>query len=190
MDTFFAPTLPHILFYIITILWILEFIIFPSKYDNGDYQEKKSFLYILAGIVTTITLTIILTWFNLFTISNYFMHFIGISFYIVGIGLRYTSSIKLGKYFTRDVQVKEDQELISDGPYKILRHPLYLGLFLLTIAVPLFFQNILMLVFAILVMGVLLNNRMQIEEKNMETVLGNKYILWKNERYRFIPFIY
>lgn len=39
-------------------------------------------------------------------------------------------------------------------------------------------------------MGYVLNGRMKIEEKAMEDVIGENYIKWKNERYRFLPFIY
>lgn len=33
-----------ILFYVITILWILEFVIFPSHFKGKDKNETKTFL--------------------------------------------------------------------------------------------------------------------------------------------------
>jgi protein-S-isoprenylcysteine O-methyltransferase Ste14 len=104
--------------------------------------------------------------------------------------LRYISILYLGKHFTRDVEVSKTQTLISKGPYRWLRHPLYLGLFLLTISVPLFFQNWLMTILSSIAMFFMLNHRMNIEETLMEDVIGNTYIEWKKTRYRFIPWIY
>ena len=193
MDVFLKLEITYILFYIITFLWIGEFLFFPSKYKSKDYSEKNSFIKILITIIATILLTIIFTYFGLFQIRGIFgsvLHYIGITLYIIGICFRYVSTIYLGKYFTREVNINKDQELISNGPYKFLRHPLYLGLFLLTIAVPIFFQNIVTIVFSIIFMSLAIKNRMVLEETNMEKILGEKYIDWKNKRYRFIPFIY
>jgi protein-S-isoprenylcysteine O-methyltransferase Ste14 len=88
------------------------------------------------------------------------------------------------------VAVSADQTLISHGPYRFLRHPLYVGLFLLTVSVPLFFKNIPILLLSMLYMGYLLNQRMRVEEQAMERILGERYRVWKAKRYRFIPFIY
>ena len=193
MSTFFQPSIPHILFYVITILWNLEFVIFPSKFKSNDFSESKSFKQILFIIVLTITLTIGLTFFNLLRLPGAFhqsFYWIGIIFYALGLILRYSGTYYLGQYFTRNVEVAKDQKLVSNGPYKKLRHPLYLGLYILTISVPLFFAQWGMFVMAVLLMGHILNKRMRIEEQGMEKVLGNTYVEWKKKRYRFIPWIY
>lgn len=192
MDIFFKFEIPYILFYIITFFWILEFIVFPSKYESNDYSEKKSFQIILTIIISTISLTIITTFFGFLTFSNELEIFriIGIISYTIGILLRYISTLTLGRYFTRNVEVSKDQQLISHGPYRLLRHPLYLGLFLLLISVPLFFANWGMFIIGTIAIGLILNQRMKIEEASMEAVLGKSYSEWKAKRYRFIPFIY
>lgn len=193
MERLIAWSWEYLLFYIVTALWIGEFLVFPSKYESEDYSEVTSFKKILAGVVISIAITVSLTYLGIFRIEDTFgnsIRYIGIVLYILGISLRYSGSIYLGKYFTRDVSVSEDQELVSDGPYRVLRHPLYLGLFLLTISVPLFFQNYLGLAVALILMGVNINKRMVAEESSMEEIMGDRYRAWKSSRYRFIPFIY
>jgi protein-S-isoprenylcysteine O-methyltransferase Ste14 len=193
MNPFLQWDIPHILFYAITVLWLMEFIVFPSKHQGGDYQEKRSFYLILLTIVSNVFITLLLTYYGTFQIREYpwsLLKYLGLSFYVMGIALRYTASILLGQYFSRDVHVEKDQVLVSHGPYRILRHPLYLGLFLLVTAVPVFFQNPVAITFALFSMGRILNQRMELEEKNMEKVLGDTYRKWKKQRYRFIPFIY
>lgn len=193
MERLLVLSWQYILFYIVTALWIGEFLVFPSKYESEDYSEISSFKKILAGVLLSIVITVGLSYLDIFRVEGSIgsiAHYLGIGLYLIGIVLRYSGSIYLGKYFTRDVNVSEDQELVSDGPYKILRHPLYLGLFLLTISVPLFFQNYLALLVSLMVMANNINKRMVLEEASMEDVMGERYRLWKSSRYRFIPFIY
>ncbi len=192
MEAFFELNAFFILFYLITVLWIGEFIIFPSSFDADDYREKRSFFRILGGVIASILFTITLTFFGVFTLEGTgadTLRVTGIIFYIIGILLRYSGSIYLGPYFTRNVSVGRTQELVSTGPYRMLRHPLYLGLFLLTVGVPLFFSNLFAIAVAFLI-GIPLNIRMKNEEKAMENVLGDTYRTWKKTRYRFIPYIY
>lgn len=195
MATFFdvSNPWPYVLFYVVTVLWVLEFVVFPSKFKSDDFSEKRSFRLILAGIIATVLLNNVFTLFGWFTLTgeaSVWLRRLAIITYPLGLGLRYVSTLYLGKYFTRDVAINSDQDLISHGPYRILRHPLYLGLFLLAVSVPLFFANWLILVLSILYMGAVLNLRMRLEETNMERIMGERYTAWKKRRYRFIPFIY
>jgi len=193
MDILFQfDQVTYIIFYLITFLWIGEFWIFPSQYKGKDRNETKTFLKILGVILLSHTVTITLTVFGLFRVTdpNQWMMMLSMITYPLGLLLRYVSIIYLGKHFTRDVEVSKTQELVSKGPYRLLRHPLYLGLFLLTISVPLFFQNWLMIIISSISIFLILNQRMQIEEKLMKDVIGENYIAWKQKRYRFIPWIY
>jgi protein-S-isoprenylcysteine O-methyltransferase Ste14 len=194
MWSFFITTELHfIIFYVITILWILEFIVFPSSFKSNDYLEKKSFYFILLTIVFTIVLNFILGWYKIGVLSmsiRPLFYVLGLILYSFGLIIRYTAIFTLGKYFTRDVSIDKEHQLISNGLYKRLRHPSYVGLLLLTISVPLFFSNILVLVISSVLMFLSLNYRMQLEESNMEQLIGPTYSTWRNSRYRFIPFIY
>lgn len=181
-----------ILFYLITILWIGEFWIFPNHYKGADRNETKSFLRILGVILISHAATITFTalgWFRIDTLYHP-LWIISLITYPLGLLLRYVSILYLGHHFTRNVEVSKSQTLISKGPYRYLRHPLYLGLFLLTISVPLFFQNWLMTIISSILMFYILNNRMILEETMMEQVIGDSYRQWKRQRYRFFPWLY
>lgn len=184
---------PYVLFYVVTVFWVLEFILFPSKFKSDDFKEKRTFRVILLGIVLTVlvnNVTVLFTPFYLDNTVGNALRIVAMVTYPLGLALRYISTWTLGDYFTRDVAVSEDQRLISHGPYRFLRHPLYVGLFLLTVSVPLFFKNIPVLFLSMLYMGYVLNQRMRVEEAAMERILGDRYRAWKTKRYRFIPFIY
>ena len=96
----------------------------------------------------------------------------------------------LGDYFSRKINVEKEQTLVSHGPYRLLRHPSYTGLFLLNLGVQLFISNFLGLLSGIIIILIVLIYRIKIEEKQMEDVIGDKYVKWKKSRKRLIPFIY
>lgn len=193
MEIFLKLDWTYIVFYCVTALWIGEFLLFPSKYKSDDYSEKKSFRRILSLTIMGIGMTLLLSYFKIAYIEGLLgeiASYTGLIVYSLGILLRYSGAIYLGKYFTRDVEVSSDHELVSEGPYRILRHPLYLGLYFLSIGVPLFFRNTTAFLFTAIAMGLILNKRMVMEEKSMEATIGNRYTEWKSNRYRFIPYIY
>ena len=179
----------NIIFIIITLLWLLEFIIFPSK-NKSVTIKTSSFYIILKSIILIVILNGLMLYLGEYIIYNRSLKIIALLIYFLGLVLRYYSLTLLGKNFSRNVEVDEDQELVSVGTYKYLRHPLYLGLFLLVIVIPLYSGNIPMFLISIALMFKVINIRIKEEEKSMEETIGNRYVEWKNKRYKFIPFIY
>ncbi|KAI0772222.1 hypothetical protein BC629DRAFT_746110 [Irpex lacteus] len=57
---------------------------------------------------------------------------IGCILVLTGAGIRLASQRSLGSFFTWEKAVKKDQELITTGPYAVVRHPSYTGMILVT----------------------------------------------------------
>jgi protein-S-isoprenylcysteine O-methyltransferase Ste14 len=188
LELFFQANLQSVLYYGFTALWLLEFIVFPNRF-RGSVAERRSFLLILALVIVSIVLTIGLTNARIASYPSGLTQGIGLGLYALGLYLRYHGSIALGAYFTRHVEVSNEQQLISHGPYRHLRHPLYLGLYGLSLATPVYFGNPLAFMFALVSMGWILNRRMRNEEVLLEAQVP-QYAAWKAHRYRFIPWIY
>lgn len=178
----------ELIFVFITILWIGEFVFFPSL-KKEEKSKQKTFQVILAVIVTIIVLNALMAWQEVLIIDSRAVAAVGLIIYAAGLILRYWSLIILGKNFSRKVEVSREQELVSHGPYQYLRHPSYTGLFLLTTAVPLFVGNLLGFFLSIPLMYWALNRRMKEEEGFMEEVMGERYVEWKKKRYKLLPFI-
>lgn len=190
---FFTWELHNILFYIITFLWIIEFIVFRSRFKESYYSDKQAFKKILVVIITLILGTISYNQFKLFILPQstfvYFNYF-GVTIYLIGIFLRYYANLTLGQYFIRDVEVSNNQKLISHGPYRILAHPLYLGLFLLVLSIPVYFGQVIWIMATLLFFGKVILASMKTEEKALEESLGETYTTWLKKRYRFIPWVF
>lgn len=179
----------NILFIIITLLWILEFLIFPSS-KKEERSKERTFSLILISILFIIITNGIMYFKDIFILYNPYLKIMALILYGLGLILRYWSLILLGKNFSRDVEVSKDQELVSRGTYKYIRHPLYLGLFLLVISVPLYVGNIIVFFLSIVLMFKVIIIRIEEEEKFMEDTLGPRYLDWKEKRYKFLPLIY
>lgn len=183
----------NLVFYLANGLWLFEFIVFRNRKRKGQFNDPFSFYGLTAIIGITILSTIVLNREGIGRMAETplypWFQMSGIVFYILGLYLRYHASILLGASFTRHVQVDKHMNLVSKGPYKYLRHPLYLGLFLLVTGFPLYAGNwIATLVFTPLnLLGLIF--RIRIEETALQKHLPH-YETWKKARYRIIPFIY
>ncbi len=180
-----------ILFIAATLMWWAEFIFFPSS--TQDKKGQGSFFIIMFSILASIILSISLSRAGIGLVSGTagsIMRTGGLMIYLSGLICRYWSIKMLGLNFSRATEAEESQALVGSGLYSYLRHPLYLGLFLLTTGIPLFLTNYPAAIFSAVIMFASLNKRMQEEEELMEEVIGTRYLEWKAQRYRFLPFIY
>lgn len=109
---------------------------------------------------------------------------------IAGFSLRMWSYYTLHKYFTFNLAIKENHQLIKTGPYKYLVHPSYTGHLLLLLSSLLFFRQWILTVIVAICAVSRSQDRVHIEEKMMEKQFGNEYKEYRNDRYRVIPFIY
>jgi len=115
---------------------------------------------------------------------------LGVSLMLLGVALRWYAIWTLGRYFTRDVAVSEDQKIVRTGPYRYIRHPAYSGTFLTMLGVGLAMTNWASLV--TLLMCVLLGHmyRVRVEEKALSQAIGRPYVEYMHHTKRFIPLVF
>jgi protein-S-isoprenylcysteine O-methyltransferase Ste14 len=115
---------------------------------------------------------------------------IGIVLVSCGIALRAWSEVTLGEYFTFSVQTSADQPVIAEGPYRVVRHPAYLGMVLALLGVAMLLANWLsLLVVAVLVLSGLVY-RIHVEECAMDDELGERWRSYAAGRSRLVPFVW
>jgi len=81
---------------------------------------------------------------------------------------------------------KPDSALITSGPYRITRNPLYIGLTLIQITVALWFDNAWILVFAIPSVIVITQYAIVREERYLEKMFGQDYLDYKQRVRRWL----
>lgn len=115
---------------------------------------------------------------------------IGVALIILGVALRWYAIWKLGRYFTRDVAVSADQQIVQSGPYRLIRHPAYSGTFLTMLGVGLAVTNWAGLIALLLCVLVGHLYRVSVEEKALINALGQPYVIYMQHTKRFIPLIW
>lgn len=119
--------------------WILsEFInsMWSRKNAQSTKKEKGSYRIVIVASYAVLIIAFMFRSSEIGTISGS-MQYIGLIMLISGILLREWSIWVLGKYFTVRVQVSDNAKLVTEGPYKYLRHPAYTGGFLTFTGIPL-----------------------------------------------------
>lgn len=95
----------------------------------------------------------------------------------------------LGKQFSLEVTIQEDHRLVTDGPYRYLRHPRYLGIILFNIGFSFVFRSRLALII-IAAMSLVLLWRIHDEEALMHREFGADWEAYSQRSWRLIPFVY
>lgn len=115
---------------------------------------------------------------------------LGVFLILLGVILRWYAIWMLGRYFTRDVAVSTDQQIVQNGPYRSIRHPAYSGTFLTMLGVGLAMTNWASLI--VLLTFVLAGHlyRVHVEEKALIKTIGQPYIEYMHHTKRFIPMIF
>ena len=113
-------------------------------------------------------------------------------FTIFGIGalLRWYSIFYLGRFFTVDVRVGEDHQVIDTGPYRWVRHPSYTGVLLEFIGFALCVGNALSMVVILVPTFCAFLYRIRVEELALRNGLGERYNAYCRRTRRLIPFVY
>jgi protein-S-isoprenylcysteine O-methyltransferase len=114
---------------------------------------------------------------------------IGLVLFVLGLIVRWIAIIHLGRFFTVNVAIAHDHELITTGPYRYVRHPSYTGTLLIFLGFGLCLLNIFSLAAMFLPIAAAFLWRMHVEEAALRAALV-KYAAYAANTKRLIPFLY
>jgi protein-S-isoprenylcysteine O-methyltransferase len=115
---------------------------------------------------------------------------IGIVFFIGGMILRWYSIIHLGRFFTVNVAIAADHQLVDTGPYRFVRHPSYTGVLLALIGFAMVLRNWASVLIISLPIGFAFLYRINVEERALVQALGERYRAYMKRTKRLIPLVY
>jgi len=164
-----------------------------TRAERREAMKREGISGILLVVLTPIELVIILiyawgpVWMNWADlVFPIWIYWLGVVLMVVSIPLMGWVHRTLGKHYSYALETKEEQMLVTTGPYGRVRHPLYsahnlfnLGMVLLTAYIPL-------VVFAVI--GVPITYlRMKDEERMMMEQFGSKYEEYMKKTGRIFP---
>jgi len=162
--------------------------------ENITVIKKDLLDQILSKIFGILWLTVLLVYvinsklFSLFNINlPSYLRIVGLIPGLIALILHFFSHKALGKNFSPNIIIKKEQLLVTNGPYRYIRHPIYLSFFLFSIAFLLISSNWLVGMAWFLGMTILSFLRIPREEKMLEEEFGKKFIEYKNITGAFLP---
>jgi protein-S-isoprenylcysteine O-methyltransferase Ste14 len=126
---------------------------------------------------------------DLFVVGGAATRWVGVLLYAVGGALRIAPVFALGERFSGLVAIQCDHELVTDGLYRYIRNPSYLGLLIGTLGWALAFRSIIGILLTVLLV-VPLVARMQAEEALLGERFGEAYAAYRARSWRLIPWVY
>lgn len=99
------------------------------------------------------------------------------------------SEASLGKQFSIQVTVQENHQLVTDGPYRFLRHPRYLGIIMFNLGIALVYRSWMAMILVAALTLVLLW-RIHDEESLMHQEFGADWDVYARKSWHLIPFVY
>lgn len=117
-------------------------------------------------------------------------YLVGLILFVLGLIVRWIAIIHLGRFFTVNVAIAEDHQLVTTGPYRYVRHPSYTGTLLIFLGFGLCTVNIFALVAVFLPISAAFLWRMHVEEQALKEAFGDRYRSYIVSTRRLIPYLY
>lgn len=159
----------------------------PAREETGDL----SFWVILPGFLAAFFAPP-LEWLYLpvFIPRNIWLQLAGLFLILIAVAIRIWARVHIRSLYSGHVEVQEDHQLVESGPYRLVRHPGYTGLILLTLGISLGYSSWIGLVSIPLLLLPGLAYRINVEEKLLLEQFGEKYKQYQSRTKKLIPAIW
>jgi protein-S-isoprenylcysteine O-methyltransferase Ste14 len=117
------------------------------------------------------------------------LRYLGVVIFVIGLIFSAWGPLHLGQQSSYTLTIQQDHKLITDGPFRYIRHPRYLGLSLWILGVSLIYLSIVGLVITTVV-TFLLTLRIDDEENLLQQQFGQEWQKYCQQTKRIIPLIY
>ena len=160
----------------------------------GVFKDKpKTYLQTLPLIFSTITLVVlIISLFQVGTLEystqNQMARIIGLAFYLIFSWLQIWTTKIMGNNYLQDIAIKKDHQLVTNGPFKLVRHPQYLSQIIMDIGGAVATLSFILAPIAIIQIPFLFM-RASLEDKLLEKHFGENFRNYKKKSGQIIPFI-
>jgi len=126
---------------------------------------------------------------GIWTLDGETIRWIGVVLFAAGGALRLWPVVVLGNRFSGLVAIQKGHTLVTDGIYRVIRHPSYLGLLVNALGWGLAFRSAIGVLLAAL-MVVPIVARIRAEERLLASQFGGEYEAYRARTARLIPGIY
>jgi protein-S-isoprenylcysteine O-methyltransferase Ste14 len=163
-----------------------------TKRSSGNVPDRGSLVLLWIVITGAMTAAVWIgetgPW-NLFGGARW-LETASVSVMVAGLVIRWTAIFTLGKSFGSNVAIQDSQKITRTGLYRSVRHPSYLGLLLVFLAVGLHSRGWIGFAVAPVPAAAALLYRIHIEEAALSAAFGEEYLTYSRETKRLVPGLY
>jgi protein-S-isoprenylcysteine O-methyltransferase Ste14 len=170
----------------------------------GELASRKEDLQVketsgrIASLITVIGLLGV-HWLSIYTFSTQNMNWnlildrlliaMTIGLFFAAIVVSQIAIGTLGKFFDR-LTIKSDHQLVTEGVYSLVRHPIYTSYILLFVGFCMMLQSLWGLSLLFVICIVWFGNRIGIEEQMLSERFGDEYRFYCQQTKRLFPYVY
>ena len=155
---------------------------FWSRKNSGAASQDKGSVWIVTGAGFIVLLVAFAYPGGLGSLQ-----YAGLALAVAGIALREWAILVLGEHFTVRIQIREKARLVTDGPYRYIRHPAYTGSLMTYVGLPLAVGSVPGVVMGFVVCIAAYEYRILVEEKALQDAFGPEYSEYKKRTWKLFP---
>jgi len=113
----------------------------------------------------------------------------GLTLFVVGLTIALVAVFTLRRFYLSTLVTIEDHQLITHGIYRFTRHPIYFGVLVAIMGVPVYATSLYGFLVLLLLIPIFLN-RIRMEEEMLTEEFRDAYRTYKETTSKLVPFIY
>ena len=163
-----------------------------SRSQTGTKQDRSTLGVLWVVIMASVTAGVYAAahWRAAALPNGQLLTVTGVILFVAGLILRWWAIITLGRFFTVDVTIEKDHELVELGPFRVVRHPSYTGVLLAFFGYALTLHNWAALLVTVVPIFAAFIRRINVEEEALSNALGSRYADYMMRTKRLVPLIY
>ena len=180
------------------VVWIVFFVYWQIKAANTKTTQRlepassrilRIFIFLVA-ITMLSTTRIPLAWlYRQLWPQGLLFFWLGAAVTVAGLLFAVWARVHLGRNWSRSVTIKQDHELITSGPYSVVRHPIYTGILTGFVGMAIAIGQVRgLIVFALIFLSFWLKFRM--EEQWMRSQFGETYAAYSSHTAALVPYLF
>ncbi|WP_378952726.1 protein-S-isoprenylcysteine O-methyltransferase [Mesorhizobium sp. ANAO-SY3R2] len=115
---------------------------------------------------------------------------VGIVIYAAALWVFRRSHKELGRNWSITLEIRQKHELVSGGPYALIRHPMYTSFMLMGLGQAFLLSNWIVGLAGLIGFALLFFLRVDKEERMMLEIFGSQYLTYIERTKRIIPYLY
>jgi protein-S-isoprenylcysteine O-methyltransferase Ste14 len=113
---------------------------------------------------------------------------VGLVLFALGLGFAIWARVHIGRNWGTPMSRKDEPELVTSGPYHLVRHPIYSGILLAGVGTAVALSWLWLI--AVVLAGVYFVYSATVEERNMAKQFPEAYPAYRRSTKMFVPFVF